>query len=58
MLIMNMIMADRLVIVTNWKLKYSCQITEWYNEVWEIAFNNKSVLDIKYNKGLITENNC
>ena len=49
------IKAARLIIAKNRKGKYDFQITEWYNEIWNIAINGKLTCDIKLKKGLLNK---
>ena len=42
----------RLMVARNWKIKYNCQLSEWYKEVWNIVTNDKLMCNIKIRKNL------
>ena len=55
-LITNLLTAARLIIARQWKSKSEFQMDEWYNEIWNIAINDKLTCNLKVKKGELKKN--
>ena len=47
----NLLFAVKLIIARNWKSKLEFQLEEWYNEIWNLAINDKLTCILKVKKG-------
>ena len=53
----SLLTTARLIIARNWKSKSEFQMEEWYNEIWNIAINDKLTCNLKVKKGEMKKNN-
>ena len=55
-IITNLFTGARLIIARNWKSKLEFQMEQWYNEIWNIAINDKLTCNLKVKKGKMKRN--